>query len=204
MENIKKQKFVYIALAVLVCIICLIICIFKENHAEENFEYVENNNVYEEEKTSQEVEELYVYVVGEVKNPGIIKAYEGARIGDIIDLAGGFTENADKTKINLAYKVSDGQKLIVPSVSDDDENYISQDAGENIITGEGSAGAKININVATQTELETLDGIGPSMASKIIQYRQMNGKFKSVEEIKKVPGIGESKYKIIEDKIKVK
>ena len=124
------------------------------------------------------------------------------------NIAGGFTEEADISKINLAYVVQDGQKIIIPNKNNSEEiesgDYISEDAGNGIIEESKSVGGKVNINTATQTELESVSGIGPSLASKIIQYRTLNGKFISVEDLKKVSGIGKSKYESIKDEVIVK
>ena len=136
----------------------------------------------------------------------------GDRIINAIELAGGVTEKADLSKVNLAFVLSDGNKIKIPSIDDVDvekENYISLDGGKNvIIEGNGGtiggSGGKVNINVATQTELETLTGIGPSIAAKIIEYRNKNGKFKTKEDVKKVSGVGNEKYNGIKDEITVK
>ena len=112
--------------------------------------------------------------------------------------------DADITNVNLAYKVEDGQKIYIPNKleADEIENIVTRDNGEGVLQGE-KQNEKVNINTATQTELETLSGIGPSTALKIITYRNENGKYKNIEEIKNVPGIGESKYKQIENKITI-
>lgn len=100
----------------------------------------------------------------------------------------------------MAYTVKDGQKIYIPSVDDEEERTIvSGDTYENIKNENDEV--MVNINTATQTELEELPGIGPSIASSIITYRKQNGKFKNIEEVKNVSGIGESKYNKIKDSI---
>ena len=103
----------------------------------------------------------------------------------------------------MAYIVQDGQKINIPSVNSVENNsYITENIGENIIIEDITIKTQlVNINTATQTQLETLSGIGPSTALKIIQYREENGKFKTIEEIKNVPGIGESKFEAIKNEI---
>ena len=132
----------------------------------------------------------------------------GDRIINAIDAAGGVTEKADLSKVNLAFVLSDGNKIRIPSVDNVDiekESYLSEDSGKNvIIEGNGGSGGKVNINIATQTELETLTGIGPSIAAKIIEYRNKNGKFNNKEDVKKVSGVGNEKYNGIKDEITVK
>lgn len=113
------------------------------------------------------------------------------------------TQNANLNRINLAYVLKDGQKIYVPSIYDEEETeIITEDIGKNILddSTKGS-NAKININTATETQLENLSGIGPSTAIKIVNYRKENGLFKSIDEIKNVPGIGESKFQAIKDNI---
>ena len=153
--------------------------------------------------------EIYIHIVGEVKNEGIVKLNEGARIADAIEMAGGVTEFADVSKVNLAYVLADGQKVKIPSANESAEGgvYVTNDSGESVIEGSGNyenKGRKVNINTATQTELETLSGIGPSTALKIVEYRKENGKFKTVDDLKNVSGIGEGKFEQIKDSIVVK
>ena len=196
MKNFKKLIFLSI---IIVGVIALII--YKLNNSEK-YEEIEYENVYsmEEVEETKEGEKSFIilHIAGAVANPGIIKIEEGSRVADAINAAGGTTQNADLNKINLAYVLSDGQKLYIPSVEDNEEEYIIQDIGSNIIEDN-----KVNINTATQSELESLTGIGPSTALKIIEYRKENGKFKNIEEIKNVPGIGENKFKQIENQIYV-
>ena len=101
--------------------------------------------------------------------------------------------------------VQDGQKIYIPSINDDgNTEKITEGAGENIIEEDGnniSTNIKVNINTANQTELETLNGIGPSTALKIINYRKQNGNFEKIEDIKNVPGIGENKFDNIKNNI---
>lgn len=153
---------------------------------------------------------IYIHIVGEVKNEGVVKLKEGQRIIDAIEEAGGVTEFADLSKVNLAFVLSDGQKVEIPNVNDNVENfrYVTDNSGDDIIVDNGNklneGGNKVNINTASQTELETLNGIGPSTASKIIEYREENGKFRRIEDLKNVSGIGEAKYEAIKDNIVVK
>jgi competence protein ComEA len=147
--------------------------------------------------------------MGEVENEGIVEINEGSRVSDAINAAGGLKETADISNINLAFVLEDGMKIIIPSKEDktvninsNTENIITG-GGENIISGSSSKkeNSLININTATQEELETLPGIGSAIALRIITYREENGKFSSIEDIKKVSGIGDSKFSNIKDLI---
>lgn len=242
MENIKKNKIIYIFICIIIVIICVIILFFldKKNTSSEDYNYLEiseesiNSNTTEDNNIEIQ-NNIYIHIMGEVKNPGVVIAKEGDRIKDIIEKAGGTTEKADLKNINLAYKVEDGQKINIPNIDEnknenvlqekDDEknksttdntsnenakndNYITKSGGTNVIVDGNnndaeSKSSKVNINTATQTELETLNGIGPSTASKIIKYRNEKGKFKKIEDIKNVSGIGEAKFKKIEADIVV-
>lgn len=134
---------------------------------------------------------ICVYVVGEVNSPGVFEVDDGMRIHEVIELAGGVTENADVSRINLAKILDDEEKITVPKKIIIDENVESEDS------------RLININSASAEKLSTLDGIGKSTAEKIIRYREENGYFNSIEDLMNVSGIGESKFNAIKDDIEV-
>lgn len=185
----------------------------EKQEVDENSGDSEDENKYESlEVDGENMEEmLMVHITGEVKNWGVIELPQGSRIIDAVDRAGGFTDNANVEAVNLAYVLSDGIKVYIPSKNEEEigefttEEYITVDSGDNVITGgknmEENKKEMVNINKATQTELETLPGIGPSTALKIISYRNENGDFSSVEDIKNVSGIGDSKFETIRDLI---
>ena len=198
----------------------------KDNDLKKEEEKIEPNeeviNDSDNEENNIETEnKIFVYITGEVNNPGIVKLNENSRIIDAINSAGGTTNNANISKINLAYVLKDGMKVNVPSKEDLKNNnnfdYITMSSGDgkndNTSENESSLSSKsdksntnkstVNINTATQTELETLPGIGPSTALKIINYRNENGKFSSIDEIKNVSGIGDSKFENIKRYITV-
>ena len=146
-----------------------------------------------------------------MKIRGIVKLNDGDRVYEAIEKAGGSLEDADLSKINLAYALSDGQKIYIPKEGEivNEQNtvteYISSDFGNNALIEDNNTvetgGGKVNINTANQTELETLPGIGPSTAQKIIDYRSKIGKFDSIEDIQNVNGIGDAKFENIKDNI---
>lgn len=153
---------------------------------------------------------ITVHVIGEVVSPGVVSLKEGSRIIDAINSCGGKTENADITKINLAYILEDGIQIYVPRLDDDIDNveYIREGAGENVISDnvvqDDKKIIKVNINTANLDKLQTLPGIGEAMAKRIIEYRTENGKFQSIEDIKNVSGIGDSKFEKIKEYIVIK
>lgn len=183
----------------------------------------EDKQIY---KNAENNEKIYVYITGEVNNPGVVLLNSGSRIVDAIEAAGGVTNKANISKVNLVYVLQDGMKVNIPNNTDlkNNENfeYITMSSGDEkndantgnsstTITSESSSSNNesafkisiVNINTATQTELETLPGIGPSLALRIVNYRKENGKFSSIEDIKNVSGIGEAKYEDIKNYIKI-
>jgi len=197
-----NKKF-YIPIALLIIILLTIFYTSLKN----NDETIILNEFYDNNLETKEdiVPAIIVHITGCVQNPGIVSVPANSRIIDVISSAGGTTIDADLSKINLAYIVSDAQKIYIPSINDnlDESNYISNSPGENVIEGKGTSSA-ININTASQAELETLPGVGPSTALKIINYREKNGKFKNIEDIMNVPGIGQSKFNSLKDYICIK
>ena len=182
----------------------------KENVGE--VKQAENQEATNMQETENK-ETIIVHITGEVKNWGVIELEKGSRVIDAVNIAGGFTDEADVNKVNLAYVLTDAIKIYIPSKNEDEESvvstkeYITLDSGDNVITGEGDVleekdnNSIVNINSATQTELETLPGIGPSIALKIISYREENGKFSNIEDIKNVSGIGDNKFENIRELI---
>ena len=198
----------------------------EENQTEESSENSNNENLKSEENSEkgtnaensgmntekQNSETIVIHITGEVKKEGVIYLEEGARIIDAIKEAGGETKQADLSQVNLAYELQDGQKIYIPNKNEKITEYIVDNSNENLMNNQntnksdlGSNGKiiKININTATLAELDNLPGIGPSTAQKIIEYREKNGKFKKIEDIQNVKGIGETKYEDIKEKITV-
>ena len=153
-------------------------------------------------KASAELE-VYVDVDGAVVSPGVYRLKDGARVAQAIDAAGGLTPEADVTGLNRASKVADGQKIYVPKVGEQQASIadVGVDGGASASSGVGGATSLVNINTASAAELQTLSGIGPSMAQSIIDERTKNGAFASVDDLMRVSGIGEKKLAKIKDSI---
>ena len=204
MNNINKNYIVIAVIAVIICIIILIY-IFSLNQTDyNNYEDLEITSTEEENiEETEEKEKIKVHIAGSVVSEGIIELEEGARVADAIDKVGGTTPDANMNQVNLAYKLEDGQKIYIPNQNE--EEYKITEGMEGIQTNEdiNKNNELININTATQTELELLPGIGPSTATKIIDYREENGEFETIDDIKNVPGIGEAKYETIKNSITV-
>ena len=151
-------------------------------------------------KASAETE-VYVDVDGAVASPGVYRLQDGARVSQAIDAAGGLTAEADVTGLNRASKVTDGQKIYVPTVGEQQAALAAggADGGAAAASGTGASSGLVNINTASAAELQTLSGIGPSMAQSIIDERTQNGAFASVDDLMRVSGIGEKKLAKIKD-----
>jgi competence protein ComEA len=141
---------------------------------------------------------IVVQISGAVPRPGVYALPEGARVQDVISAAGGFLAEADKEFINLAQVLEDGERLDIPFM----EGF-SPIIPTPIIEPVASSSDLININTAASFELESLPGIGPTTAAKIIEYRDENGPFFSIEDIINVSGIGPGTYERIKDLITV-
>ena len=151
-------------------------------------------------KASAETE-VYVDVDGAVASPGVYRLKVGSRVSQAIDAAGGLTAEADVTGLNRASKVTDGQKIYVPTVGEQQAALAAGGAegGAATVSGAGTSSGLVNINTASAAELQTLSGIGPSMAQSIIDERTQNGAFASVDDLMRVSGIGEKKLAKIKD-----
>ena len=191
----KKKIFVFLVIVVIVCVYLFI----KNNLSNDEYIAVDTEDIVVSSNTEETTEEtsdtIKVHITGEVMNTGLIELEAGSRIYDAIEKCGGTTDMADVSKVNLAYILSDGEKIYIPSINDDEDV-------EYIVNSDSSS--KININTATAEQLETLNGIGEATAEAIISYREENGNFSTIEDIKNVSGIGDSKFEKIKDYICVK
>ena len=178
---------------------------------------VENSEIKVEQPEQIAVDrEVKVYVCGAVRTPDVYCLNPDMRIADAVDAAGGFTENAGISYINLAAMISDGQKIYIPTVSEIEEalseggvstatvNITTNTPGVITENDQGNADGLVDINSADRDTLMTLPGIGQSKADKIIAYREANGGFSSIEDIMLVAGIKEGLYNKVKDKICVR
>jgi competence protein ComEA len=146
---------------------------------------------------------ITVYICGEIINPGVYELNNGMRINDLITIAGGITDNACLELINPAQKLIDGQKIYIPSLSNQNTDYFTSEGVNDVYGQENNEEKIININFATSQELESLPGIGEELAERIIEYREVHGYFESIDAIKKVSGIGDKKFNDIKEMITV-
>ena len=146
-----------------------------------------------------ETGEILVYICGAVKEPGVIALPEGSRMNDAVLAAGGFSEDAAVTGVNLAAKLQDEQMIVILT---EEEWKVREEAADEDISGKGDS--TVNLNTADVSDLCSLPGIGESKAREIITYREKNGAFRKKEDVMQVTGIKENLYRRICDLISVK
>lgn len=202
---IKEKKMGAIALLIILSIVGIAVYFGIQDIL--NYEKIDDKpelEIYSNEATEVE-EKIKVYVTGEVINPGVIELKVGDRIEDAIKAAGGTTDIANLEKVNLAYKLEDGQKLYIPNINEKEEAVIlSTENGENVVKDSEKSNGKININNASIDNLCKIPGVGETLAKRIVDYREQNGKFKNIEDLRNVSGIGEKKFESIKEYIALK
>lgn len=220
----RKQILIVSSIVIL---ILGIICIFIFNHFKEDSEeepiILENPTKKEEKKAVKKEKvpkEVKVDIKGEINNPGIYSLDNNSRVIDVIEKAGGLTVNADTSVLNLSKKISDEMVIIIYTKAEvknfketkEREKQVQEKCNQKdenalkndaCITNDNSKeqSGKVSINKATLEELKTLSGIGESKAKEIISYREKNGPFKSIDEITNVTGIGENIFAQIKENI---
>ncbi len=218
--RLKKYKNILFTVIFIILTIFIIIWTVNEEYEEPKEEIIkeENKEIKNEikEKKEKENTKVIIDIKGEIVNPGVYELTDKNNVNDAINMAGGLTKNSDTSNINLSKKLKDEMVIIVYSKKEienmekSNENtcepcnnacITSEDENSKLTSKESKS--IINLNTATKEELLTLDGIGESKANAIIDYRNKNGPFKNVEEIKNVSGIGESAYEKLKDNIEV-
>lgn len=187
LEN--KEKCLKAAVIIVILMIALAVFIAK-NSGNEAAAVTEGNETEAlSEVSSEKTAVLVVDVSGAVKTPSVVELPPDSRVEDAIEAAGGLKKNADITNVNRAAFVSDGEKILIPSKqrAAGSEETVSSSSG-------GMTGGKVNINQASSEELQTLNGVGPATAAKIIEYREQNGSFQKIEDIQNISGIGEKTF----------
>ena len=185
----KIKNFIYKNKTYIICIVLLLLSIISV--VIQSIDRKETLNVNKEEMINND-KKIAVYITGEVKSPGVYYVEEGARLDNLLDICGGVTNQADIEKLNLAQKLSDGEKITILKKEED----LSLEETESEILEE----KKVNINKASKEELMSLDGIGEATANKIIEYRKEN-EFRISGDIMNVSKLGEAKFDNIKDDI---
>ena len=212
----EKEKLGIKVFVALLIVYFIFFSITNKKEAKEN----ESENINEKYKTSYSVkgEKIYIHLSGYIKKEGVLEMEDGDRLSDAIEKAGGLKENANIKYLNLAKKLEDGEKIYIPNNEEVmntekgneevgstnkyfEENLIKGDISNTNIGNENNNNEKININKADIEELKKIPGVGDGTANKIIDYRKANKGFKNIEEIKNIDGIGDIKYEKIKEHI---
>lgn len=190
---LKNKSIIIVILIFILSIVSLII-----QNSREKSSIIVNGEELEKNKYEGKIA---VYISGEVKNPGVYYIEEESRVVDLIEMCGGFTDQADLSELNLAEKLSDAEKIDVPKLINEQTDTVLEDDGiEDLEKSENEGSGLININTASKEELKELKGIGDTLADNIIEYRKQI-EFETIEDILNVNGIGESKFEAIREYI---
>lgn len=202
----KLRKYIGLSIFIILSLIYSNSCIRQKTQArietkesiQDSLEVEQDKAVEETSAESTDTEKIYVYICGQVNKEGVYELFAGARLVELVEMAGGFSENADKTYNNLAMHLEDEQQIYIPSIGENlaKNSQITSISKEN-------RGDKINLNTATKEELMSLRGLGSSKAEQIIEYRNKNGGFKSIEDIMNIKGIKKAAFNKIKDSIYV-
>lgn len=199
----KKQVIKF--LAVIICMLAAGICYSCDNTVtgltgDGQKVVLETESAPEAETKPAETPACYyVHICGEVNAPGVYEMEAGSRIFQAVEMAGGFTDTAAAEYLNMAQEVTDGMKLLVPSVEDVESGQLS--GLDELLPASGEQ--KVNLNTATKEQLMTLRGIGESRAEDIIRYREETGPFRTIEEIMEISGIKDAAFQKIKEDITV-
>ena len=191
-KDMCKRAGVFTILLFLMCAGCRKPAVFYADGMQE-VQKAEHDEE-KDEVTGKTEAPICVYVCGEVENPGVYELPSQSRIGDAVEAAGGMTEEAQEDWLNLAERLTDGQMIAVPS---------REEALKILETREQQESGLVNLNTASKEELMTLTGIGASKAEDIVNYREQNGNFSSIEGLMEIPGIKEGVFRKIKDQITV-
>lgn len=163
-----------------------------------------SGKVKEDKEENSTNKEIAVYISGCVKNPQVVNLKSGSRLQDAVDMCGGLLPEADANAVNLAVVLEDEEHYIVPAKGDINVGQNADGKAQSTgLAGESAGTKKININTADKTELMQLPNVGEKTAERIISYREKNGEFKTIDDIKNVSGIGDKKFDGFKDSIDV-
>ena len=223
MIDLKNKKIIGLTIVSIIIFIASIFLYkqnssnaFKEEYMTEIFTEESNDNMEYDSSMKEntdnsnennlEKNKIVVEIKGEVARPDVYQLEEGSIIKDLIDMAGGVTEEADLSCINRAEELVNHELIIIGNINDETESSVVQNSSVssgNSTDNDSKSSTLININTASIQELDTLPGIGEATANKIINYREEKGKFNSIEEIKNVNGIGDKKYEELKTLISI-
>lgn len=197
----NKGKIIKATAVILLAVVAFFVLVLGTGNESEELAIGETqlSESISQEETSEAL--IMVDVSGAVENPQVVQLKTNSRVADAIAAAGGLTKKADTSQINQAAFLTDGEKVYIPEKGEEpiDSSVSYESGGSSIAQSVG----KIDLNTATSEQLQTLNGVGPATAEKILQYRSQNGYFKSIEELKNIDGIGDKTFEKLKDSIKV-
>ena len=196
----NKEKIIKVAAIIILVVVAFFAFVLGDDDDEDQMIIdTQQQQLLTEESTAVEntAENIIVDVAGAVNSPKVVELPADSRVADAIAAAGGLTKDADTSQINQAAFLNDGEKIYIPEIGEEDLSSSGLSAS---IAKEAS---KIDINTATSEELQTLNGVGPATAEKIISYRSDVGYFKDIDELKNVDGIGDKTFEKLKDYIMV-
>ncbi len=201
-----KDKFVLLIVLSIFCLVGIMMyVILPKNRTEfdSSLELVSEVSSITSDTNEEEInDKFYVDIKGAVVSPGVYEVNDDMRVLDVVKLAGGLTEASDDKKVNLAEKLIDQMVIYIPEIGEEGFELVTQvSTGDKSITEQDSK--LININTSSASELQSLNGVGEKKAEKIIQFREENGSFKTIEDLKKVDGIGEKTFDSLKSQITI-
>ncbi|MDY3005473.1 helix-hairpin-helix domain-containing protein [Anaerococcus sp. AGMB00486] len=214
MDNDKKDKII-IALAILIVLTLSYNFVNRKDNEElvinrnkdsisslTNYKSNDNKDTFTTNSKSNDDSSIKVHISGEIKNPGVYTVNKNDRLDNLVKNAGGLSDDADINRINLALRLEDQMRIIIPNINDkkSDQEQINQ--ADVLVTDANKNKHKVNINTADKATLMTLPNIGEKRALAIIEYREGN-KFNKIEDIKNVSGIGDKYFEAMKDMIVV-
>jgi competence protein ComEA len=210
MKDWVYEHKLYIIVTVIIALLAIFYFSEESKSSETNIENMvpqelkETTDSPEPQEQLKETISIIVDVKGQVKLPGVYSSSQEERVIDVINRAGGLTENADESQVNFAQHVQDAMVIYIPAKGEEGIALPQGAAGNSLEAAGGSSNqGKINLNKADENELQNLPGIGPSKAAAILEYRETNGQFKTVEDLKNISGIGDKTFEKLKDLISV-
>jgi len=198
----RLKKFLPLIFATLITVFVLVIY-FSQSNNEQADAWEENESTFQQatedsEKTTEETGKIIVDIKGEINKPGVYELEGDARVKEVILEAGGLTKQAEEKQLNLAEKLQDQQMIYIPNKEEAEE---MEEQGDK--QAENNNEDTIDINTAEINELQEISGVGPAKAQAIVDYREENGAFESIDELNEISGFGEKTVEKLRDSIKI-
>lgn len=206
-KHVTKEKIIISVVILVISIIGLKLFLSKNAAKVDQFEEVvltdTTDLIAETEKENNDVVKMYVDIKGAVKLPGMYEVTSDMRVLNVIDMAGGLKETADDSQVNFSQRIEDQMVIYIPVEGEELSETAIAGTNSNTANISKNEDGKVNLNQAAKEELMTLSGVGEKKAEKIIEYREENGSFKTIEDLKNVNGFGEKSFESLEKYISI-